>query len=131
MVFLKDDTTGIDFLVDTGAAVSVLPHRSASPPSGPALVAADGRSIASWGRETRRLVFGASSFLVSFILAAVSKPILGVDFLAANRLLVDPFKRSVIFASTLTPVHVAAAVSSNMVAAISHVSPIVRNVGTV
>jgi len=94
MVFLKDETSGHDFLVDTGAAVSVLPHRSSSPPSGPALVAADGRGIASWGRTTKRLVFGALSFLVSFILAAVSKPILGVDFLAANRLLVEPFKRT-------------------------------------
>jgi Reverse transcriptase (RNA-dependent DNA polymerase)/RNase H-like domain found in reverse transcriptase/Integrase core domain/Integrase zinc binding domain len=123
MVFLKDDTSGQDFLVDTGAAVSVLPHRSSSTPHGPALVAADGRSIASWGRETKRLVFGASSFIVSFILAAVSKPILGVDFLAANRLLVDPFARTVLHASNFKPIH---AVATHMLSTVMNVSPVIR-----
>jgi hypothetical protein len=127
MVFLRDDVSDQKYLVDTGAAVSVYPHKSPSSSSGPSLVAADGRSIASWGRTTKRLVFGASTFLVSFILAAVSKPILGVDFLAANRLLVDPFHRTVLYASTMTPVNFVASISSTVVAALSHVNPAVRN----
>jgi len=40
---------GKKFLVDTGAAVSVLPHRSAAPSSGVPLTGADRRPIASWG----------------------------------------------------------------------------------
>ena len=127
LVFLKDGTSGQEFLVDTGAAVSVLPHRSSTPSCGPALIAADGRGIASWGRTTKRLVFGASSFICSFILAAVSKPILGVDFLAANRLLVDPFNRTVLYASNLVPINAVAAASSHFVSAIANVSPVIRN----
>jgi cleavage and polyadenylation specificity factor subunit 1 len=127
LVFLKDETSGKEFLVDTGAAVSVLPHKSPAPPSGPPLVAADGRGIASWGRVTKRLVFGASSFIVSFILAAVAKPILGVDFLAANRLLVDPFKKTVLFASNFKPViDVPTSACNSLIASINNVCPAVR-----
>jgi hypothetical protein len=45
-------------------------------------------------------------FQVSFILPAVSKPILSVDFLSAHHLLVDPLTRQVLDldASTLQPV---------------------------
>ena len=44
---------------------------------------------------------GVLSFLCTFILAAVSKPILGVDFLAAHRLMVDPFSVHVLDTFTL------------------------------
>ncbi len=89
LIFLKDQKSNQSFLVDTGAAVSVLPHRSNDAPSGPALTGADGKSIASWGKVVKTLCFGAKNYFCTFLLAAVSKPILGVDFLAANRLLVD------------------------------------------
>ncbi|MFO0003228.1 MAG: hypothetical protein ACK559_19075, partial [bacterium] len=65
---------------------------------------------------------------MSFILAAVSKPILGIDFLSAHRLLVDPFSRAMLFASSLPPVgHTVAAVSSTCAASISHIVPAVRS----
>jgi hypothetical protein len=50
------------------------------------------------------LNFGVRAFLCTFILAAVSKPILGVDFLSANRLLVDPHFGQVLDANTLDPI---------------------------
>jgi hypothetical protein len=85
LVYLHDSETKQKFLVDTGAAVSVLPHQLQKPPSGPPLSGADGKPIPAWGSVKRTLNFGVRTFLCTFILAAVSKPILGVDFLSANR----------------------------------------------
>ena len=78
--FLQDDETK-QFLVDTGAAFSLLPHRSSAPPSGPGLAGANRKLIPSWGSVSCRLTFQLRSFYVSFILAAGSRPILGLDFL--------------------------------------------------
>jgi hypothetical protein len=127
LIFLEDSVSRQPFLVDTGAAVSVYPHHSSKAATGPPLVGADGKSIAAWGRVSKKLVFGAATFLCSFILAAVSKPILGVDFLAAHRLLVDPFTRTVLHAATLKPVGAAvAAAASQFSASISHIAPSIR-----
>ena len=117
-------------MVDTGAAVSVFPHRSSAAPSGPPLTGADGRSIPSWGSIKKTLSFGLRTFICSFILAAVSKPILGVDFLAANRLLVDPFSRQVLDSETLLPITPSVSAPprhSRFAAALCHVAPAVRN----
>ena len=73
---------------------------------------------------TKKLNFGLHTFIVSFILAAVSKPILGIDFLSAHRLLVDPFSKAVLFASSLEPVgRAVAAAPSRFAASISHIVP--------
>ncbi len=107
--------------------VSVLPHSSLSPSSGQPLTEADGKSIASWGTVTRTLCFGIRTFLCTFILAAVSESILGTDFLAAHRLLVDPFSRLVLDAVTLKPLSAAvAAMPSKFAAALCHIKPAVR-----
>ncbi len=55
LIFLQDDETKQQFLVDTGAAVSLLPHHSPEPPCGPGLSGADGKAIPSWGTVSRRL----------------------------------------------------------------------------
>jgi hypothetical protein len=70
--------------VDTGAAFSVFPHSSASPPVGPALAGAAGRLIPCWGERQFRLSFNGKVFLWPFLLAAVQFPILGVDFFAPS-----------------------------------------------
>jgi len=128
LIFLQDAESGQPFLVDTGAAVSVLPHRSAAPPTGPPLTGADGNVISSWGKVTKKLVFGMRTFLCSFILAAVSKPILGIDFLAAHRLLVDPSSRSVLCAETLRPLGaLCSAVPSKFAASVNHIAPAIRS----
>ena len=92
LLFVTDSFTGTQFLVDTGAVVSVLPFRSAAPPSGPRLVGPDNRLIPSWGTVNRSLRLGGRVYAGKFVRAAVSKPILGADFLASHRLLVDPAK---------------------------------------
>ena len=130
LVFLQDTATEQRFLVDTGAAVSVFPHRSSAPSSGTLLVGADGRSIPSWGTVTRNLCFGVRTFLCTFILAAVSKPILGIDFLSTHRLLVDSFSCRVLDPATLQPIG-AASISlpprSRLAAALCHVALAVRS----
>ncbi len=110
------------------AAVSVFPHRSSAAPSGPPLTGADGRSIPSWGSIKKTLSFGLRTFICSFFLAVVSKPILGVDFLAANRLLVDPFSRQVLDSETLLPITPSVSAPprhSRLAAALCHVAPAV------
>jgi hypothetical protein len=37
------------FLVDSGAFVSILPHSSSAPPTGPHFVGANGKKIPAWG----------------------------------------------------------------------------------
>ncbi|MFN9979185.1 MAG: hypothetical protein ACK53Y_04690, partial [bacterium] len=128
LIFLQDSVSKQQFLVDTGAAVSVFPHRSTAATSGPLLSGADGKPISAWGKVTKKLTFGLHTFIVSFILAAVSKPILGVDFLSSHRLLVDPFSKAVLFASSLKPVGcTVAAAKSRFAASISHIVPSVRS----
>jgi hypothetical protein len=137
LVFLQDDKSKQNFLVDTGAAVSVLPHTEPAAPTGPPLAGADGKSIPSWGSVTRTLSFGLRTFLCTFILAAVSKPILGTDFLAKHRLLVDPAAGQVLDAETLSPLgsgnHTAATTAavktprSRLAASLCHIAPAVRN----
>ena len=90
LIYLRDVPSGTKYLVDTGAAISVFPHSTGEPPSGPPIVGADGKAIPSYGYVTRSLTFGSRSFTCHFLMAAVASPILGLDFLAANGLLVDP-----------------------------------------
>jgi cleavage and polyadenylation specificity factor subunit 1 len=77
----------------------------------------------------KTLTFGLRTFLCSFILAAVSKPILGMDFLASNKLLVDPSSRQVLDADSLCPLSEPASppARSRLAAALCHVAPAVRN----
>ena len=106
LTYLSDSLSGLRFLADTGAAVSVLPH-SASPSSasGPALAGADGKGIASWGVVKKSLCFGGRIFTdVPFVLTAVARPILGADFFEAHSLLVDSASHSVLDAVSLLPV---------------------------
>lgn len=73
--------------------------------------------------------FGDRSFVFGFLLAAVTRPILGNDFLAANNLLVDPAQRRVLDAATLAPLGrpMAATAASPLVAALSAAPPAVRS----
>jgi hypothetical protein len=103
MIFLQDDESKQQFILDTGAVCSVLPHRSKSPPTGPQLSSPDGKAIPCWGNIRRCLSFGLQTFFVSFLLAAVYRPILGLDFLSAHGLLVDPVGRQVLDSKTLKP----------------------------
>jgi hypothetical protein len=84
LLYLTDSFSGKQFLVDSGAARSVYPHRSALRSSGPSLVGADGRPIASWGTRRLRLQFGQHDLVLHACgrrlipAAAVSVPLLPV-----------------------------------------------------
>jgi len=67
-----------------------VPHQSRDTPAKePRLVGPDGLPIRCWGEERQRLRFSGRTFEWDFLLADVSFPILGVDFLGTNKLLVD------------------------------------------
>jgi hypothetical protein len=55
----------------------------------PRLAGPNGSHIGCWGEEQRQLRFSGRTFQCSFLRADVSFPILGVDFLRSNKLLVD------------------------------------------
>ena len=94
------------FLVDTGSSVSILPNYPEFSPklrsTGISLSTASGSSMKTYGEididlGIRRL---RRSFPWSFVVADVTQPILGVDFLAKHCLLVDCKNKIVIDALT-------------------------------
>ena len=104
LIFLQNDKTKQLLVVNNGAVVSILPHHSSAPSSGPELSGADGKAIPFWGSTRHCLTFTLHKFFVNFILAAVLRPILGLNFLAAYRLLGDPVVRLVLDTKTLQPI---------------------------
>ena len=86
---LVDTSTEDRFLVDTGSVFSIIPHQSDLPPCGPKIVAADKSPIMCWGWRNRTIRAGGRRFSWNFLLAAVSFPIIGSDFLAQFNLMVD------------------------------------------
>jgi hypothetical protein len=103
LIFVKDSATGIVYLVDTGAAVSVFPHRGPPQSASRELLGPDGRHIPSWGQVQSKLTFGGMVFSYVFWRAAMSRPILNFDFLAKHKLLVDAAGRRVVQAASLRP----------------------------
>ena len=76
-----DILTNRRFLViDTGATISLFPHKSNNKPSSLQLTAANGQPISSWGDRWILLQFGNRRFEWSFHLADVAQPLLGADF---------------------------------------------------
>jgi hypothetical protein len=133
VTYLTDSLSGTRFLVDTGAAVSVLPYTGTrSCPAthgGPSLAGADGTSFKSWGKIYRTVSFGGRRFPdVPFVQAAVNKPILGADFFSQHKLLVDTAGSRVLDAATLLPLgEPASGKDTGLVPALSAVPPPVRS----
>lgn len=91
-LFLKDDKTGFNFLIDTGADVSVLPKRYFSSTLSPIdnLSAANNSTIGVYGEKVLTVSLNLRrDFTHKFLIADVSKPILGADFLTNFDLIVD------------------------------------------
>jgi hypothetical protein len=89
LFFVTDSSSQLRYLVDTGSAFSIMPWHSSAPPSGPSLAGADGRRIPCWGERLFTVTIGGVPRQWQFLLAAVSFPILGVDFLRHHSLVVD------------------------------------------
>ena len=103
LVFVLDKVTKRRFLVDTGAEVSVVPVtgvESRTVKSGPFLLAANGSKIQSFGTKKITLHFNLGIYHWEFVVAQVSKPLLGADFLRANKLLVDMANSQLVDART-------------------------------
>ncbi|GBO08233.1 hypothetical protein AVEN_81665-1 [Araneus ventricosus] len=90
-LFVYDKITGREFLVGTGSGVSVLPILGSKiVPSKFVLYAANGTKINTFGTKLITLNLGLKrKFQWPFILATVSKPILGDDFFEHYNLLVN------------------------------------------
>jgi transposase InsO family protein len=92
LLFINDETSGRKFLVDTGALVSVFPasgHDTRTRHAVPSLQAANGSTIRTYGSREMTLTINGRNFTWNFILADVTQPLIGADFLCANTLMVD------------------------------------------
>ncbi|KAK8397149.1 hypothetical protein O3P69_004684 [Scylla paramamosain] len=95
LLWVKDTCSGARFLVDLGAEVSVVPameedHRS-QPRTTYNLLAENHIPIATYCTWTLHLgLLPSSRFPWAFVVVDVDEPILGMDFLEAHNLLVDP-----------------------------------------
>jgi hypothetical protein len=132
LVFLTEETTGRAYLVDTRAAVSVVPFRGRPATATAYLTGPDNKVIPAWGSVWLQLRFGCTTFAGDFVQAAVSKPILGVDFLARHKLLVDAASRGVLDAHSLKSLALPniPCCRSPVAAAVGHIAPAVRELLT-
>ena len=109
LFFVKDRTSGVSFLVDTGAEVSVLPP-SGPPnshlPTGYSLQAANHSTIATYGTRSMTLNLGLRrNFRWVFIIADVRHAILGADFLHHFGLTVDMRRSHLVDTLTQLQIH--------------------------
>lgn len=92
-IMLADKKTGRNFLIDTGADLSVLPKSYTSvtsPSSDLFLFAANGTKIATYGTKLMTLDLNLRrAFPWCFVIANVNQPIIGIDFLKHFNLLID------------------------------------------
>ena len=111
--FLLDTHTGLRFLIDTDACRSLLPkskvHSGCIASTDTNLIAANGSRILTYCYKTLQLSFAGSKYKLDFIMANVSTPIIGADFLANFNLLVDMANRRLVNASTLASTSITAA----------------------
>ncbi|XP_062519239.1 uncharacterized protein LOC134194329 [Corticium candelabrum] len=103
LLFLRDSVSKRQFLIDARAEVSVLPAtgldtRTRQP--GPPLLAANGSSIRTYGTRKLSFHFASNRYQWSFIVADVTRPLLGADFLCSNSLLVDMNGKRLVDAAT-------------------------------
>ena len=89
LIYLTDTLSNHRFLIDTGATISLFPHRSKEKPSSLQLIAANGQSIPSWGNRIITFQFGNHCFNWDFKLAAVDQALLGSDCLNTFNLHAD------------------------------------------
>ena len=100
LLFLLDTTNNFNFLVDSGASLSIVPHQSEAAPTGPHLIGANGAAIPAWGFKKFNVTFGGKDFSFNFLQAAVATPILGMDFLEQFDFIIHPKKRQVVHAAS-------------------------------
>lgn len=97
-LFVKDRNTGCEFLVDSGADVSIIPPtKIRNTPCDYKLYAANGTEIPTYGIKMLTLDLGLRRpFQWKFVVAKVTRGILGADFLNKFQLLIDIHNRKLI-----------------------------------
>ena len=109
LLFVYDKSSGLRFLVDTGAQVSVIPPGSVKrdlQPTSYTLQAANGTAIKTFGQRLLTLDLGLRrNFSWIFVIAQVNHPILGIDFLSHFGLSVDLHSRKLSDSTTSLFVH--------------------------
>ena len=106
---IYDFASGVNFLVDTGSQISILTASRWDRENwskGSSLVAANGTSITSFGNRLMTLRFGVKNFRWNFVVADVTQPILGADFLCAHSLIVDVKGRCLLNTEDFASFHV-------------------------
>lgn len=125
LLFIQDRRTGLKYLVDTGAEVSVLP---AAPQDivpgakGPELQGPSGAAIRTYGTRTVPVTVNTQSYDWTFVIADVSNALLGSDFLCAHGLMVDLQGRRLMNSTTFQSTPLCHAVPRG-----AHVSTVLAN----
>ena len=123
-----DQLSGQAFLVDTGAEVSVTPAALADKTLGQKttqLAAANGTKINSWGTRNLSLNFGdGHTYQHSFLIADVTRPILGADFFVKNGITID-LKNKSLSSPKRTPLTMSICNTNNSLLGltVAHISP--------
>ncbi|UYV64958.1 hypothetical protein LAZ67_3002563 [Cordylochernes scorpioides] len=91
-LFVTDKNTGLRFLVDSGADISIIPPKDKNrmPSSDYKLYAANGTEIVTYGKKVRNLDIGLRrQFQWPFVIANINRAIIGADFLNNFGLIID------------------------------------------
>ncbi|GFW87505.1 retrovirus-related Pol polyprotein from transposon opus [Trichonephila clavipes] len=103
-LFLLDRKSGQKLLIDSGSEICVIlpsPTMNKSPQSNFSLFAANNTKIPAYGMVRKELNLGLRRpFIWTFIIADVSSPIIGADFLKHFNLLIDLKKKRLVDVET-------------------------------
>ncbi|GFV82533.1 retrovirus-related Pol polyprotein from transposon 17.6 [Trichonephila clavipes] len=103
-LFLLDRKSGQKFLIDSGSEICVIPPSptmNKSPQSNFSLFTANNTKIPAYGMVRKELNLGLRRpFIWTFIIADVSSPIIGADFLKHFNLLIDLKKNRLVDVET-------------------------------
>ena len=101
---IKDHHSSKDVLLDTGAQVTLWPATAAErlhpEDTTERLEAANGTRIPTFGKRQVTFQFGRSRYQWNVILAKVSRPLIGTDFLRHHRLMVDVVNNQLVHMDT-------------------------------
>ena len=101
LLYIKDRVSSLEFLVDTGSEVSIIPFSSKVHSNLNSvnihLFGANGSAIRTYGSIHKCVKFSDKlDFSFTFIVADVQQPILGIDFMKKFKLSVSPCNQSLI-----------------------------------
>ena len=93
LMYLADPLTQLKFLIDSGSEISVMPRSPSDRLDEKAkykLKSANGTAIRTYGTKVVKIKVGSRYLKWTFVIADVTRPILGIDFMKAHGLIIDP-----------------------------------------